>query len=356
MSVSVPPKFSALQQGALLLERENFTPVDRTPWGGTRIATVFKGLQPRTVGESWEVSVEPQFPSRVTHDQRLLREWLESEPEIFLGSEHHPGCALLVKLLDTADRLSLQIHPRGDEPFLAPDESGKPESWLVLDAAPGAGIYLGLAEGTRERDMRDALRDETPQLEELLHFEPVRRGDFFRIDAGTPHAIGEGLTLVEPQRVEPAKRGLTYRYFDWGRRYDASGRPDPAGAPRELHVERALAVTDWAAKRGSELIAEVKTHTDIKVDSSLHVTPLLGAAAPLPSNLLHVENFQGTGRVQIPDAKHLRGLTVLAGRATIANSFGSTRLGVGQSAVLPAAARATTLTGEALHAVLCAAP
>ena len=63
----------------------------------------------------------------------------------------------------------------------------------------------------------------------LLRFVPVAPGDFFTIGPGTPHAIGPGLTLVEPQQVLPGRRGLTYRYWDWNRRYDAEGRPDPQG-------------------------------------------------------------------------------------------------------------------------------
>src|SRR5690606_7976392 len=155
------------------------------------------------------------------------------------------GTALLVKLIDTSEPLSVQIHPSNEYPGLSAGECGKPESWYIVAREPGAGLYLGFQRGTTEHDGRAALSGER-SLRELLRFVPVEPGDFFVIDAGTPHAIGEGLTLVEPQHVVPGQRGITYRYWDWDRRYDAAGKADPQGSPRPLHVEHALRVTDFA--------------------------------------------------------------------------------------------------------------
>lgn len=361
MSVSIPPKFLALRQAALLLQADNFTPRDRTPWGGTKIAKRYKGLESQVVGESWEVSVEPQFPSRAAADGNLLSAWIAEDPAFFLGASkagtrNALGSALLVKLLDTDDRLSLQIHPHGHEPFLKPDESGKPESWFVIEAEPDAGIYLGLADGVDERMLREAIAHCSSDVEQLLHFERVSAGDFFRIDAGTPHAIGPGLTLVEPQRVEPAKRGVTYRYYDWDRRYDQHGMPSVQGQPRALHLAEAFAVTNWRAERGAAFAHSVKTHVEFNLHEPLRLRPLLGSKAPLASELLEVSSCQGTGALALAKAKHLRALTVVAGHAALENSCGRTELRTGQSVVLPAGAPSTTLEGSQLHAVLSAAP
>ena len=65
---------------------------------------------------------------------------------------------MLVKLLDAASRLSLQIHPSGDDPSLGPGESGKQEVWVILHAEPGAGVHLGLAEGVDETLLRSTLQ------------------------------------------------------------------------------------------------------------------------------------------------------------------------------------------------------
>ena len=83
------------------------------------------------------------------------------------------------------------------------------------------------------------------------------------------HAVGRGVTLVEPQYVAPGRRGVTLRYWDWNRRYDAHGKQDANGQARELHVERALEVTDWArtsdpaylaARRFENAILTIESH------------------------------------------------------------------------------------------------
>jgi hypothetical protein len=239
----------------IALRDDNFTPTSRTPWGGTRISQRYKRLEHTVViGESWELSVEPDFPS-ITRDGEALRDVLTRDPAGYLGRESSRGStALLVKLLDAADELSVQIHPDDGYAGLAPGESGKPECWYVTERDPGAGVYLGLREGVTEAAMREALAA-GGDVSALLAFVPVEVGDFLLIDAGTAHAIGRGLTLVEPQRVVPGRRGVTYRYWDWNRRYDRDGHLDPAGAPRPLHVAHALAVTRWDAPRGDAFLA-----------------------------------------------------------------------------------------------------
>ena len=136
-------------------------PPSRTPWGGTKIRGHFKaGLDlPHSegrVGESWEVSVEPSFPSRLSGSNRLLSEVISDDPEAWLGEvvcrRFGGQTPLLVKLLDAQDNLSVQVHPEHGDPELGPGESGKPEGWVVLDAEPGAGLYLGFKPGVdRER-------------------------------------------------------------------------------------------------------------------------------------------------------------------------------------------------------------
>ncbi|MBX3270297.1 MAG: class I mannose-6-phosphate isomerase [Sandaracinaceae bacterium] len=295
----------------VLMELARFTPPTRTPWGGHRIRAL-KGLPPGdVVGESWELSIEPDFPSRLD-DGRAL-------------ADHFGDTALLVKLLDAAAPLSVQIHPADDDPSLAPGEGGKPETWYVIAREPGAGIHLGLAEGADEAAMRACLA-EGGDLSRRLAFVPVEPGDFFVIEAGTPHAIGAGVFLVEPQRVTPGKRGLTYRYWDWNRTYDAQGRADPRGAPRALHVERALAVTRWDAPRGAALLARVRVRAGAPdLDGPARWTEL--ASAPP----VGVARLAGTGAHALAPAATLRALTVLEGDVRV----GALRVGPGRTAAIP---------------------
>jgi mannose-6-phosphate isomerase len=345
---------------AWLLAPDNFTPPARTPWGGTAIVRRYKpdlGLDPRTVvGESWEVSVGPEFPSRVADTGEPLGALLRRAGDYALGAETAAGgTALLVKLLDAADHLSVQIHPDDAYPGLAPGECGKPESWYVLDAAPGAGIYLGLAPGATEAGMRAALAS-GGDVAALLGFVPVAPGDFFVVEAGTAHAIGKGVTLVEPQIVRPGRRGVTYRYWDWNRRYDPRGEPSPTGEPRALHVDHALAVTAWDAPRGEAFLRGARVRSgEVDPRAPLAVTALCGGSgAALPSAFLDVARLSGTGSLALPAAGRLRAVTVVAGALTVTGDGPAVTVTRGRSAVI--AARADVIAhGDGVHAVIAAA-
>ena len=374
----------------VLLAPDNFTPATRTPWGGSRIARSYKpgvvrnGHAPtQQIGESWEVSVEPDFPARVDGSGDTLAEVIARDPAFWLGVEHERGrssTAILVKLLDAADELSVQIHPRDDYAALATDEAGKPESWYVLERDPGAVLYLGLREGVTREQMAAAIED-GDDVSQLLDRVEVEPGDFFRIDAGTPHAIGRGLTLVEPQHVLPGKRGVTYRYWDWNRRYDASGRLDPKGTPRALHVEHALAVTAWDAPRGEAFLDRIRLRAGaVDLEATARADALCGPKGGLPSDHLWIERWSGTGELPPPPrdvakgtvpfetsvAKgtvpfetsglardRLVGLVVVAGEARLAWPGGSLVVSRGRAAAIPARLPQLSVELAQAHALAC---
>ncbi len=343
----------------LLLRPDNVTPPSRTPWGGTRIARRYKaglglGMRPElTIGEAWEVSVEPSFPSRAALDGRLLAEHIARDPARWLGAKAAAASGgqltLLVKLLDAGQDLSLQVHPAPDDPRLGPDESGKPEAWIILEADPGAGLYLGWREGVDRAAVATCLAREG-RLDELLNFVPVRPGDVFEVAAGTPHAIGAGITLVEPQRVSPGRRALTYRYWDWGRRYDATGRPDPAGRPRDLQVDAALEATDWEAPTGRGAVERCRRRPRTLARGPgwrrirLLRTPWFGADRIVADGLAALALPRGP----------FRGLLCLDGALQLAPAAGGEALSVlaGQSAALPAGAYRVTVGAGGVDAVV----
>ncbi len=128
---------------------------------------------------------------------------------------------LLVKYLFTSEKLSVQVHPSGDD---TPQGSGgKDECWLVLDAQPGASLAIGFRQDISAEAIRTAALDGS--IEDLLVWHPAKPGDFFYLPAGTVHAIGPGLSLVEIQQ----NCDITYRLFDYGR-------------PRDLHLDQGVAV------------------------------------------------------------------------------------------------------------------
>lgn len=329
-----------------LLDPTNVTLPSRTPWGGRRIARVLKAglLDPDlVVGESWELSFGPELPSRL-EGGRTLADVVRQAPGPMLGREvGRGGTALLVKILDAREPLSVQVHPCDGDPALGPDESGKPESWYVEHAEPGAGIWIGLAEHASAQSI-EATIAAGGDLSSQLAFVPVAPGDFFVVDAGTPHAVGGGVTLVEPQRVLPGRRGVTYRFWDWNRR-------GPDGRPRPLQVERALAATNWERPRGAALLAQIRRRAGPPdLDGALVCEPLAGEGG-LAFDALEVARLAGTGEGTIGPADALRALTVLDGEIAL----GERLVGRGRTAVIPAACPALAVRARRVHAIVASA-
>jgi len=159
---------------------------------------VIRKLAPKFVERVWGVDALPPW-------FRLGEVWFENESP------------LLVKFLFTTENLSVQVHPAG------PAGVGKTEMWHILKADPFASVAVGLREPVSHEAFRAACLDGS--VEELLSWVPVSPGDTIFVPAGTVHAIGAGVTLCEVQQ----NSDITYRLYDYGR-------------PRELHLERGLAV------------------------------------------------------------------------------------------------------------------
>ena len=141
--------------------------------------------------------------------------WFEAAPE----------APLLVKYLFTAERLSIQVHPDDAAAQARGFPRGKDEAWYILDAEPDARIGLGLTRRVSREALRAAALDGS--IEQLLDWRPVRPGELLYSPAGTIHAIGGGISLIEIQQ----NLDLTYRLYDYGR-------------PRELHLDDGIAVAD----------------------------------------------------------------------------------------------------------------
>ena len=260
---------------------------------------------------------------------------------------------MLVKLVDAADDLSVQIHPADSDPALAPDESGKPEAWYIIDADLGSGLYLGFRDGVSREDIEHAI-DQEGRVDELMTFVPVFRGDVFLIEPGTAHAIGSGVLLLEPQRVSPGKRGLTYRYWDWNRRYDAAGRRNPDGQPRDLHRERALDVTQWTGPRGETLVEQIRHRAGrASIEGDAKLEALVSETGPLQSDVFRLQRLAGSGGVELASDDRLRSITVLDGRLAIDDGHTTLEVPRGCTAALPACLGHVHIELDAAHAVIC---
>jgi len=329
----------------LLLAPDNFTPRSRTPWAGTEIHARYKKLVSKEewIGESWEISCDPAFPSRVAEGSPFLGQTLQQvisehparaiSPELAKKYGADASCPILIKLVNAAAPLSLQVHPADDDPMLAPDECGKPESWLILHAEPGAGIYLGLKRAMTRESMRESLRAGKFSGDDL-HFVPVRENDYFEVSPGVVHAIGPGITMLEPQRIRSGRSGKTYRVWDWNRKYDTLGHEDPvAGKPRELHVEQALRLFDPTVQHGPGFAASVMRHGTRTHPA--HGTSVLTFPANENYQVHRVQMLTGAAcRLEVAGGQGFATLTVLDGAITA----GGIRIPAGHSAFVPWAA------------------
>lgn len=143
--------------------------------------------------------------------------------EIWYNGTGQTPLPLLVKWMFTSEKLSIQVHPSDADAHRRGLLSGKEECWYIVDAEPGAVLGIGTKQPLTAEELRTASL--TGEIEQLVDWKPVKAGDFYYIPAGTVHAIGAGITLVEVQ--QPAD--ITYRLYDYGR-------------PRELHLDDGVGV------------------------------------------------------------------------------------------------------------------
>lgn len=164
------------------------------PWGRTKLPSTFPVVEGRQIGEVWFEDA----------DGRDL--------------------PLLVKYIFTSERLSIQVHPNDKQAKARGLSRGKEEIWYIVDCEPGATLGIGLTESMTPRQLRNAAEDGS--LAQWIDWKPVKPGDYYFIPAGTVHAIGAGITLVEIQQ----NSDVTYRLYDYGRQ-------------RELHLDDGVAVS-----------------------------------------------------------------------------------------------------------------
>lgn len=212
-----------------------------TLWGGERIP-LFKGLPPAAepVGESWELSGLPGNESRVaggSYDGLTLTQLAEEGRGALLGEENYRRFGtrfpLLVKFIDAAQPLSVQVHPGEELARRRHGCPGKSEMWYVVDAAPGAWLYDGFSRAVTADEFAARVADHT--LTDVLRRCEVRPGDVFYLPAGRVHSIGAGCFVCEIQQSSD----VTYRIYDFG-------RVDSQGRPRQLHVAEAMEAIDYA--------------------------------------------------------------------------------------------------------------
>ncbi|MCE9546928.1 MAG: class I mannose-6-phosphate isomerase [Planctomycetia bacterium] len=293
-------------------------------WGGRRLESVLGKSLPagHDYAESWEIVDHGADQSVVTAGPlagTTLAELVAERGSELLG-RHAPQASfpLLLKFIDAHQNLSVQVHPDDTAAAQLPvPDLGKTEAWYVVAAEPNSALYVGLKKGFDRAALTREIDRGTCALC-MNRFEP-KPGDCVFVPAGTVHAIGAGLIVVEIQQSSDT----TFRVDDWG-------RVGPDGKPRALHVEQALEVIDFERGPVGPQIAKPTDRPDVGrlVECDKFVWDRWQLSTPQPS--------PGDNRCHL--------LTVLDGELLVAGDPVAAPLGRGESMLLPASLAGTTLT------------
>lgn len=257
-------------------------------WGGHRLCEQYNRICPddKPIGESWELSgIEGDVS--VVSNGALAGNEISELIEVYMGElvgdkvyrtfgEEFP---LIIKLLDSNDTLSIQVHP--DDKIAAERHNayGKTEMWYVLDSDPDAEIYLGFDKPTTlSKYLTHLDSDRLPEL--LSRINPTKDSAFY-IPAGTVHALGKGVVLVEIQQASD----VTYRLFDWDRK-------DDNGESRELHTDLAVDVIDFDSLEETKLKVKTELNKSITLkNSAKFITNIIDLDGSIEMDYARIDSF-----------------------------------------------------------------
>ena len=304
--------------------------VTKSPiWGGTRLPREWNKPAPDggTVGESWELTVRQKEMSTVQNGALAgitVGELLRDYPTELMGKTATAGdeFPLLIKFIDAADRLSVQVHPDDDYAARVENDRGKTEMWYIVDADEDTEIICGLTEGFDNAAFVSAL--ERGELMSALKVQKVKAGQTYFIPAGLPHAIGKGILIAEIQQ----NCDLTYRVYDYDRR-------GADGSLRELHIEKACDV--------------IRPFTEAEIDAIRYSRglPASREAVLADCDYFRVEKRDLQQNAQpLANNGYLCHLLCIAGEGVIECNGTSYPFERGDSILLPACLKDLTLSGS----------
>lgn len=295
-----------------------------TIWGGNRILP-FKGLpsDSRQIGESWEVSGVQGQESVVADGPdagKTLGELCAAYGAALMGTanagRYGTFFPLLIKFIDAASPLSVQVHPNDEVARRRHGSPGKTEMWYVMKAAPGAYLLDGFSRVVTPDEYEARVADHT--LPDVLRRCDVREGDVYFLPAGRVHSIGPGCFICEIQQASD----ITYRIYDFG-------RTDSQGRPRQLHVEEARDVIDYTVPEPEPRPDETADTRCPVVSCPYFTTAAYYLTAPLTCDYTAVDSFVV--------------LIGLEGSCKVTCGEGTVTLEAGHTLLLPAEAEGVTL-------------
>jgi len=307
-------------------------------WGGQALRALGKDLgedPARLVGESWELvdldltSVDgaggDAERSRITNGEMrglTIRDAMRAMGSNLMGKVKPAptgGFPLLVKFLDAAENLSVQVHPSPDYAAAHPDAHVKTESWFIVRAKPGAKIYKGVHAGVSAQEFASAI--DTGEVEDRMIAVDAVPGAFHHLPSGTCHALGAGIVIAEVQMPSDT----TFRVYDWNR------------TERTLHIEEAMQCIDFAPCRGDEAAPMRESGSRALTEN--------------PHYRIDEHRLNGATTLRLhADGKRPRVVMVTAGAVRLSSdskSFEPIELTAGSTVLLPASLSETSVTSRA---------
>lgn len=283
-------------------------------WGGTRLRDDFgKECDFEKIAESWELSCHEDGLSYIENSEKTLNDYISESGKSVLGSncERFDSFPVLIKLIDAADKLSVQVHPDDSYAMLNDGGYGKTEMWYIIDCEKDATLLYGFREEITKDEFYKSIRDNT--LLDYVKSVKVKKGDVFFIKSGTLHAIGKGILLAEIQQ----NSNTTYRIYDYG-------RTDRDGKTRELHIDKACDVTALSPAEPYQ-ISPAEQHKG-------YSSQLLSSCSCFTAHLLDIRDEAELNT----DTTSFEHLLVTEGNAVLAGSNCSMALKKGDSIFIPA--------------------
>jgi mannose-6-phosphate isomerase len=306
-------------------------------WGARSLAPIYpeKINLSEPIGEAWltgplsEIEAGPLKGPLKDAWQKMPPDWRGTE---LVSPIDYYDFPLLVKFLFPTDQLSIQVHP--DDTFASKNESpnacGKTEMWHAVSADPGATLLLGLVPDVDRNKFQSAITN--GGLETFFQRLPVSKGDTFFVPPGMPHTIGAGVVLCEVQQ----NSDFTYRLYDFD-------RVDPQGNPRQLHIDKAMAVINFAGTPGGKV-------STVELSSSEEVKKSLLAACPY----FATERWDVSAPYHTKsDAARFELLIILGGAGAIQWRDGSQPYKQGECLLIPASLGQFSLIPQENTSLLC---
>ncbi|MCO6564753.1 MAG: class I mannose-6-phosphate isomerase [Apibacter sp.] len=284
-------------------------------WGGNKLKHFGKDIKEENIGESWEISTVPGFVSVVSNGMlrgKNLDDLVKEYKDRLVGKKvyrkYGDKFPLLIKILDAAQPLSVQVHPNDEYAETHHNSFGKTEMWYVLDSEPDSEIILGFEKGVNKNIFTENVEKNT--LDSILRKIHPEKENVIYIPSGRIHAMGKGVSVIEIQQ----NSDVTYRIYD----YD---RIDKNGEKRELHLKQAQEVIDFS------FVEEPFTHYNKTAkETTVIASPFFTVSRLVITENKILENLQDSFRIVI----------CIDGECSIMNQLISVTLKKGETVLIPA--------------------